>query len=67
MKQEVRIQLDVSVTIDVKYTTKELDDMIRRAAGNFMPNNFKSFHCLRYAEESQLYCDEPISWSAIFP
>lgn len=75
MKQEVRIQLDVSVTIDCKYSRDELTRMIRNAAGYFMPNNCKRFNELKFAEESQIYSPEerevddngnnPIQWNVI--
>lgn len=55
MKQEVRIQLDVSVTIDAEHSRVTLLEMIQSAARTFMLNNHKVYHCLRFAEEADIY------------
>ena len=66
MKQEVRIQLDISLTLDAKHSDDEVKDIVLRGASNAWPNNGKHFHALRYAEERHLYHGDSIHWQTIF-
>ena len=65
MKQEVRIQLDVSLTLDAKHSDEEVRDIVERGARNAWPNNYKHFHALRYAEERHIYHGKDIQWQTI--
>lgn len=55
MKQEVRIKLDVSLTISAEHSTEELTAIIERGARTAFPNHHKRFHEIRFAEERELY------------
>jgi len=65
MKQEVRIQLDVSLTLDAKHSDQEVLAMVERGARNAWPNNHKYFHALRYAEERHIYHGKDIQWQTL--
>lgn len=65
MKQEVRIQLDVSITLNAKYSDDEVRDIVLRGAGIVWPNNEKNIHALRYAEERHIYGAGEIKWQTI--
>ena len=68
MEQEVRIKMDISITIDAKYDAKELEDIIRIGAYKAFPNNSSYIHALKYAEEADIYStsDGEIRWSVLF-
>lgn len=66
MKQEVRIQLDVSLTLDAKHSDDEVRAIVERGARNAWPNNYKHFHALRYAEERHIYHHQTIQWQTLF-
>jgi hypothetical protein len=67
MKQEVRIQLDVSLTLDAKHSDEEVRAIVERGARNAWPNNHKHFHALSYAEERHIYHHySTIQWQPIF-
>jgi hypothetical protein len=63
--QELRIQLDVSVTIKCKHTAEEVRAMVNTAVRNFMPKNWKHINALRFAEEGQIYGGKEIKWTDI--
>lgn len=64
--QEVRIQLDVSVTVKCRHSAAEVAEIVCRAARNFMPNNHKHINALRFAEEGQIYGGKRIRWTTVF-
>jgi len=68
MKQEVRIKLDVSITLDAKHSDEEVRAIVERGARAAWPNNYKYFHSLRFAEERHIYHrrDNRIQWQSIF-
>lgn len=67
MDQEVRVKLDVSITINAKHSTADLAAMIERGVRKAFPNNHKHFHSLRFAEEAALYSgSKRIRWRHIF-
>lgn len=66
MKQEVRIQLDISLTLDANHSDEEVRAIVERGARNAWPNNSKHFHALRYAEERHIYHEDSIQWQTIF-
>ena len=65
MKQEVRIQLDISITLDAKHSEEEVKDIVLRGASRAWPNNSKHFNALRYAEERHIYHGDSIQWQTI--
>lgn len=67
MKQEVRIKLDMSITLDCKHSAAEIKAIIERGFRASFPNNQKIFHSLRYAEEHAIYSKrrDRIVWSPI--
>jgi hypothetical protein len=67
MKQEVRIQIDVSIQLDAKYTATEVRDIVERAARSVARNNDRTFTQIRFAEEAQIYSTESgqIEWTDI--
>jgi hypothetical protein len=65
MKQEVRIQFDVSITLDAKYSESEVRDIVLRGARSAWPNNEKHIQALCYAEERHIYNDLSIEWQTI--
>jgi len=66
MKQEVRIKLDVSITLDAKHSDEEVRAIIERGARAAWPNNYKYFPSLKYAEERHIYHNQRIQWQSIF-
>jgi hypothetical protein len=66
MKQEVRLKLDVSLTIDAKHGTDELRDIIERGIRQMFPNNHKKYNAVSFAEESDIYGDDGIKWRALW-
>jgi hypothetical protein len=66
MKQEVRVQLDVSLTVDAKHSDAKVRDIVESGIRNAWPNNYKYIHDLRYAEERHIYQGKRIRWQTIF-
>lgn len=66
MKQEVRIQLDVSISLNAKYSDDEVRDIVLRGADIVWPNNEKYIRALRYAEERHIYGAGEIKWQTIY-
>lgn len=65
MKQEVRIQLDISVTFDAKYSEEELQAIIERDVHSIWTRRDRQIHSLRYAEERHIYHGDSIQWQTI--
>lgn len=65
MKQEVRIQIDISITLDAKHDDRAVRDIVERGARNLYPNNYGHLHSLRYAEERHIYGPGEIEWQPI--
>lgn len=65
MHQEVRVKLDVSLTVNCRYGTEELREMIERGVRNAFPDKWKYIHELRYAEERHIYHSKNIRWQTI--
>jgi hypothetical protein len=67
IKQEVRVQIDVSVTLDAKYTRDEVLAIVERGAFAAFRNNTRTFNRIRYAEEAAIYSTESgyIDWTVI--
>lgn len=55
MKQEVRLILDLSVEIDAKHTDEQVSAIIERGCRNAFPNNSRTIHALKFAQEGELY------------
>jgi len=66
MKQEVRVRLDVSLTVDAKHSDAKVRDIVESGARSAWPNNYKHIHELRYAEERHIYHGNKIRWQTIF-
>jgi hypothetical protein len=65
MNQEVRVKLDVSLTVNCRYGTEELREMIERGVREAFPDKWKYIHELRYAEERHIYHSKNIRWQTI--
>lgn len=69
MKQEVRIQLDVSIELDAKYDAKTVREIVERGARKAFPNNHRWLNRLRFAEEAAIYSHEEghagVEWTSI--
>ena len=67
MKQEVRIKLDMSITVSCKHSAAEIAAMVERGVRASFPNNHKTIHSLRYAEDHAIYSQrrDRITWSPI--
>lgn len=67
MNQEVRIQIDVSITLNANYSAAEIAAIVERGARRCFPNNDKVFHSLRFAEEDAIYSRrrDRIAWTPI--
>ena len=72
MKQEVRLQLDVSLTIDAKHSRDEVRNILERGIRQMFPNNHKKYHYAYFAEESDIYSTETgeegdgVRWEFLF-
>jgi hypothetical protein len=67
MKQELRIKLDMSITVDCKHSAAGLAAMVERGVRASFPNNRKVIHSLKFAEEHAIYSQrrDRITWSPI--
>jgi hypothetical protein len=65
MQQEVRVRLDVSLTVDAKHSDAKVRDIVESGVRNAWPNNYKHIHELRYAEERHIYHSKTIRWQTI--
>lgn len=63
--QEIRVQIDVSITLSTKYSAEETRAIIDRNARAVFPNNYGKINSLRYAEEAAIYSGDAIQWSDI--
>jgi hypothetical protein len=66
MIQEVRVRLDVSLTVDAKHSDAKVRSIVERGVRNAWPNNYKHINDLRYAEERHIYQGKRIRWQTIF-
>jgi len=55
MKQEVRLQVDVSLTIDAKHSRDEVRNILRRGLRCMFINNDKAYNSASFAEEADIY------------
>jgi len=55
MKQEVRLKLDVSLTIDAKHSRDEVRNILRRGIRCMFINNDKVYNSASFAEEADIY------------
>ena len=64
MKQEVRLRLDVSLTVSASHNRQKLRDILERGIRCAFPNNDKHFHAVEFAEERDIYGadGEGIAW-----
>lgn len=53
--QEVRLRLDVSLTINAKHNRQKLRDILERGIRSAFPNNHKHFNAVDFAEEADIY------------
>ncbi len=73
MTQEIRVRLDVSLTVNAKHSTERIRKIVEAGARAAWPNNYKHFHGLQFAEERDIYHPEPptpdrsIRWTDIIP
>ena len=54
-EQEVRVQVDVSLTVATKYSAEEVREIVKRGLRGMFPNNWKQFHAAKFAEEHAIY------------
>jgi hypothetical protein len=70
MKQEVRVRLDVSVTVDAKHSDAKVRQIVESGVRTAWPNNYKHIHELRYAEERHIYNGtyprKKIRWQTVY-
>jgi hypothetical protein len=65
MKQEVRLKLDVSLTIDAKHSRDEVRNILRRGIRCMFINNDKVYNSASFAEEADIYgssADGGVKW-----
>jgi hypothetical protein len=55
MKQEVRLQVDVSLTIDAKHDREAVRQILERGIRQMFPNNHKVYNSASFAEEADIY------------
>jgi len=66
MMQEVRVQIDVSLTVDARHSAAVVADMVERGARRCFPNNHKEFNHVRFAEEAAIYSlAKTIVWTPV--
>jgi hypothetical protein len=53
LKQQVRVELTVTVEFDGSYTQSDLENMIRRGAGLVFPNNAKHINELKFTVDGK--------------
>ena len=54
-KQELKLNISVSLTIDAKYSEDELREIVLRGTKAMFPNNHKEFHSITFEEEASIY------------
>jgi hypothetical protein len=67
--QEVRIVLDMSITLSTRYEAKEVREIVERGAFLAFRNNPTIIHDLKFAEEHAIYKqgnDAEPEWTAIY-
>jgi hypothetical protein len=65
MKQEVRLKLDVSLTIDAKHDRNQLSKIIERGIRCMFPNNHKVYNSAYFAEEADIYSNGDVKWESL--
>ena len=66
IEQEVRVQIDVSITLNAKYDAAEVRRIVERGARSVFGNNYRVFRSIRFAEEAEIYSadvEAAIRWS----
>jgi hypothetical protein len=64
-KQEVRLKLDISLTIRAEHNVKEIRDILMRGIYNSFPNNPLIVNELAYAEERDIHFESFVKWTDI--
>ena len=65
MQQEIQIKLHLSVSINAKYSEKELVEIVKRNIG--FKNNHTYVHSSSFIEERGIYSDGELSnWVTIY-
>lgn len=63
MNQEVRVKMDVSITIPADWSTKQTEDHIVWLVKGWVSSSV--FHDLAYAEERNIYLRNKIKWKSL--
>jgi hypothetical protein len=65
MKQEVRLKLDVSLTIDAKHSRDDVRNILRRGIRCMFINNDKVYNSASFAEEADIYSNGDVKWESL--
>jgi hypothetical protein len=69
MEQEVRVVIDVSLTVNAKHSAVEVAAIVNRGARSMFPCNHKVFNEVKFAEEFAIYGEREegsdIKWTAL--
>lgn len=64
-KQEVRVQIDICITVRAEHDVDEIEGIIMRGVHNVFPNNPSIIHKLCYAEERDVHFESFVLWKEI--
>ncbi|MDB6095553.1 MAG: hypothetical protein JWM32_3115 [Verrucomicrobia bacterium] len=65
IQQEVRVVIDVSLTLSTKHDAPKVRQIIERGLTRMFPNNYKHFNAAKFAEEQAIYGPGAILWQTI--
>jgi hypothetical protein len=63
--EELRIQLDVSLTVRRDITPEEVLKLVQEGAARAFPDHHNTVNSLRFAEEGQIYIEDEIQWTSV--
>jgi len=64
-KQEIRVRIDVSVTVCTYHDMEHIEAILMRGIYNSFPNNPLVVNNLCYAEERDVHFDTRVDWKSI--